>query len=166
MGKATIPVSKVAPLPKISHPYLPNSSKVIKDSLLCGGVTCKDVILKFHNPCRTTWKQGCGTVPAPPGFHPHSTMYDMCPHVCPGKCVDLEWQSSSNRGCDFYEKMKWRSNGTYGPGWKRHFYGNFSKWADVAGIDASRACCCGGGKNIPIGLDEEGDKSSVIHKIP
>lgn len=120
-----------------------------KDSALCGGVTCEDVILRFHDPCETTWKQGCGTVPPPNRFSGESTMFDLCPSVCPPACVNLEWESSSKHSCDVYEKKKWCSNGTYGPGWQLQFFGNFSKWADINGTDASHACCaCGGGRIV------------------
>lgn len=59
----------------------------IEPGEVCGGISCEEVILSFGVPCSTSWTDGCGHVPPPPGFTEKSIMYELCPVMCPGKIV-------------------------------------------------------------------------------
>lgn len=57
-----------------------------------------------------------------------------------GTCHDLDWTSRTGESCLDYKTKGWCKAGTYGPQWGAN-YGEFSKYEDSNGVDASQACC-------------------------
>jgi len=84
-------------------------------------------------------------------------------------CTDFPlWKSRSGRVCLDYELSKWcNSDGSYGPGWSKIFFGSFKHWSDDKGVDATQACCvCGGGSKSMVSSSLKNKKVKIIPTLP